>query len=103
MMLLAIEAHEHAASSQNGELWACQIVGVLNSFGVFLHFLDSYVAADLFKNEPGERHLVFRSTMASLMLLNLAWKPYPRNSYRLYFSELPSRRSFPSSPPKLTA
>jgi hypothetical protein len=48
-MLLAIEAHEHAASSQNGELWACQIVGLLNSFGVFLHFLDSYVAADLFK------------------------------------------------------
>src|SRR5436190_3284006 len=96
-MLLAIEAHEHAASSQNGELWACQIVGVLNSFGVFLHFLDSYVAADLFKTN--------RARGISISLyngINQAWKPYPRNSYRLYFSELPSRRSFPSSPPKVS-
>ena len=41
-----IETHEHAGEfTQNGELWACQIVGIPNSFGVFLHFFDFHVGS----------------------------------------------------------
>ena len=34
-----IETHEHAGDSQNGELWACQMVGIPNSLACFYTFL----------------------------------------------------------------
>ena len=47
-----IATHDTGASSKSGEVWACSIVGFVNSFGVFLHFFDFHVGSDFFKLNP---------------------------------------------------
>ena len=100
-MLLAIEAHEHAASSQNGELWACQIVGVLNSFGVFLHFLDSYVSADLFKRSGREAFSISLYN-GILNALKSGMDALPKKLLPLILFGIAVTSLFPSSPPKVS-
>jgi len=41
-----IETHEHKAISRTGEISPSEIVGIPNSFGVILHFLNFYGAAN---------------------------------------------------------